>query len=68
MDVKITISPLPQTLPPERMDELFEGELEAFDKWFIERQRANGGVNPTGIINVERSILKTYLIYLHTKG
>lgn len=48
------------------MDELFNGELAEFEKWFVARQVAKG--HPaTGLIGAERGVLKAYLFYATTR-
>jgi hypothetical protein len=47
------------------MDELLDGELVEFEKWFIARQRAKGML-ANGLIGAERGILKTYILYAAT--
>ena len=64
MDIEIT--PLPKTIPPAEMDELLNGELSEFERWFIEKQR-RAGADGIGLIGPERGILKTYLLYAATK-
>lgn len=67
MEVKINPPP-PSPLPADKLDELINGHLSEFERWFVERQRAKGNPNPTGLIGVEGSILKTYVLFLHSKG
>jgi hypothetical protein len=48
------------------MDELFNGELAQFEKWFVAQQVAKG--HPaTGLIGAERGVLKAFLMYATTK-
>jgi hypothetical protein len=66
--VEVQINPPPsQQLPSAELDELIDGHLSDFERWFIERQRKAGNPSPTGLIGVEGSILKTYVKYLYTK-
>lgn len=48
------------------MDNLLDGELVEFEKWFIERQLAKGN-QATGLLSAERGIIKAYFIYACTK-
>lgn len=69
LSVKIVINPPPSNrLPPESLDEAINMELHHFEKWFMERQRAKGNPNPSPLIGVEGSILKTYVLYLASKA
>lgn len=67
--VEVKINPPPSnSLPPEKLDELINGHLHEFEKWFMQSQRDKGNANPSPLIGVEGGILKTYLLYLHTAG
>ena len=65
--VDIKINPLQAEVDVRRMDELLDGELLGFERWFISRQRAKGlGAGP--LIGAERGAVKAYLIYCVTGG
>lgn len=63
--VDIEIVPHPQEIDPRQMDELLNGELVNFEKWFIARQQRRGLI-ADGLIGAERGIIKAYLIYAAT--
>jgi hypothetical protein len=67
VEVKINPPP-PSPLPADKLDELIEGHLHRFEKWFMESQRRKGNPNPSPLIGVEGGILKTYVMFLHTEG
>lgn len=66
LQVEIKITPHDKQLDPRKMDELLDGELVHFEKWFIARQR-HRGLHADGLIAAERGILKAYLIYCATE-
>lgn len=65
--VEIKITPHPEGLSAEKLDELINGELVAFERWFLEHQRRRGNQNPTSLLNYEKAILQTFVLYLTTK-
>ncbi len=66
LHVDIRINPHPETVEPKKLDELLDGELVEFEKWFLARQRDKGH-QATGLISAERSMVKTYILYASTK-
>lgn len=68
LSVEVKINPPPSSsLPAEKLDELVDGHLHQFEKWFMEQQREKGNPSPSPLIGVEGGILKTYVLYLATK-
>ena len=67
LDVRIKINPLPSKLEPQRLDELLNGELVAFEKWFMDEQRRRGNRDPSPLIGVEKGIVRTYILYYATR-
>lgn len=63
--VNIEITPHPTEIDPRQMDELLNGELVNFERWFIARQQSRG-LAAGGLIGAERGIIKAYLIYAAT--
>lgn len=63
--VNIEITPHPNEIDPRQMDELLDGELLNFERWFIARQQSRG-LAANGLIGAERGIIKAYLIYAAT--
>lgn len=48
-----------------KLDEMLDGELLAFERWFINRQRSKGmGSDP--LIGAERGVVKAYILYCAT--
>ena len=66
LHVSVKITPHQDKIDPAKMDELLDGELVEFEKWFISRQRQRG-LHGGGFIAAERGMLKTYIVYLSTK-
>lgn len=62
----IKINPHPSSLPPQKLDEMLDGELTGFEKWFRDKQQ-QAGRSPHPLIGVEKAAIKTYLMYLATK-
>lgn len=60
MDIKIR--PL-ETTDPQRLDELLDGELSAFEEWFMKRQKERGAEYAGPLIAAERGVLKAYIMY-----
>jgi hypothetical protein len=52
-------------MDPRKVDELFDGELVAFERWFLARQH-KAGVRATGLVGAERGVIKAYLLYATT--
>lgn len=63
--VDIEITPHPKEIAPRQMDDLLNGELVDFERWFIARQQGRG-LTADGLIGAERGIIKAYLIYAAT--
>ena len=68
MKLKISIDIIPpqKEISASDMDTLLSGELVAFEKWFVHRQRAKG-LEASGLIAAERGIVKAYLLYAATE-
>ncbi len=67
LEVSVVVKPHPETMRAEDFDKLLDGELAAFERWFIQSQRDKGNTNPSGLISAERAIVKTYILYMSTK-
>jgi hypothetical protein len=63
--VDIRINPPPKDLDARQMDEMLNGELVGFEKWFIERQRS-AGLQAGPLIGAERGVVKAYILYCST--
>ncbi len=68
LDVQVVISPLPSEIDVKELDRLFHGEVQKFEQWIVANQRRRGHPSPQGLINAERAIVQSYLMYLHSKG
>ncbi len=66
LSVVVKVEPHPDTVPPEVMDKMLDGELVEFEKWFIGQQRSRGGAG-TPLIHAEKAIVKSYVLYLASK-
>lgn len=68
MQLKIDVQLIPpaQQIDSKTMDDLLNGELVEFEKWFIRRQRERG-LDASGLIGAERGLVKAYLIYAATE-
>lgn len=64
MDIKIR--PL-ETTDPQKLDELLDGEISGFEKWFMQRQRDRGAEYAGPLIAAERGIVKAYIMYAAQK-
>jgi hypothetical protein len=67
LEVSVRISPLPSEISIEELNQLFAGEVSAFESWFIDSQRNRGVLDPVGLISAEHAILRSFMYYLHTK-
>lgn len=65
LKVTIEIAPPPSEVDPRRLDELLNGELEDFQKWFVARQQRAGNEGAP-LVGAERGAVKAYLIYAAT--
>lgn len=63
--MQITINPPPSELDARKLDEMLDGELLGFERWFVSRQQAKGmGTDP--LIGAERGVVKAYILYCAT--
>jgi len=65
LSVEIKISPPPSELDVRKLDEMLDGELVQFERWFIDRQRAKG-LEAGPLIGAERGVVKAYILYCAT--
>lgn len=65
--VSIQIHPRPSEISKEELNGLFADEVRQFEKWFMESQRKAGIFTPTPLISAEEAILRSYMMFLHTK-
>lgn len=63
MEIKIT--PPASELDARKLDEMLDGELLDFERWFVKRQQSKGmGTDP--LIGAERGVVKAYILYCAT--
>lgn len=67
LDVQVRINPPQSEISLEELNRLFAGEVEKFERWFIERQQA-AGQQATQLISAEHAILRSYMYYVFTEG
>lgn len=67
LNVTIKIEPLQSEIPLAELNAMFAGEIADFEKWFLDRQRQAGGLEPTPLITAEHAILRGFMYYLYTK-
>lgn len=65
LKVEIRLEPHPRELDPRQMDELLNGELAEFEKWFAQR-RQDRGRTAEPLMSIERAVLKAYMVYAAT--
>lgn len=64
MDIRI--NPPPSELDARKLDEMLNGEIIGFERWFVQRQAAKGmGTDP--LIAAERGVIKAYILYCATQ-
>lgn len=63
--VDVKLSPHPDQVPPDKLDELLEGELKGFQDWVM---KTGNAVGKAPLSRPERVIVKSYLIYAATRG
>jgi hypothetical protein len=66
LDVQVRINPPPSEIPLEELNKLFAGEVERFERWFIERQQA-AGHQAVQLISAEHAIIRSFMYYIYTR-
>lgn len=66
LEVRIHLNPHPDKVSPELFNTMMDGELAAFDAWFVAQQVAKRGSGER-LLNVERGAIKQYVMWLATK-
>lgn len=66
LDVQVRINPLPSEISLQELDQLFAGEVEKFERWFVERQRA-AGLDTKCLMPLEQGLLRSFMYYVFTQ-
>lgn len=66
--VTVQIEQHPKKIPSDEMDALLEGELFAFEEYFMRVQAERGKHAPSPLITGEKSIVKAYIYYAATRS
>lgn len=66
LDVQVKINPQPSEISLEELNKLFGGEVEKFERWFIERQQA-AGREAVQLMDFEHAILRSFMYYVYTR-
>lgn len=67
LSVRVTITPHEPQVSSRELNEMIDGELVDFERYFLRVQRERGAMNPSPLLTGERSVIKAYVMYAASK-